>query len=501
MSLQEQVDRLYGVRDDIFDAIEEKGVTVPSGSVLADVPGLIASITGGGGGGGITGFEVKMIAQLAGIYLVDRNGYIGLNINDYFSQNGSPYPGNYAVVLNGADFSAAGLGRVTFLEFGSENIGGRVYKTVTIGGVTWMAENLDWKAPGITIGQSSSQTEACAAYYNGDEETYGENGNKYGLLYNWPAAMALTVAGWHLPTKTDWDALIETVGTSPGRKLKSTTGWAGSSNGTDEYGFSAVPAGYLPSTSSWSGASVGSDCRFWMTYSGSSYYERFSSDNQNASYSSANKALRISVRLVKDAPGDALTPYENRGIGLSASNDNSGRSSVPDSKNQSLFVVVPGVAGKVITAFDVWTDQPNAASVYKQNEIVAGTFSSFDFLGHDPTVAPQQVLAHPPSYAASWTTTQESDGSYKQHIVLDSPITMESGKQYCFIVTTRGDVDHTNCVCSSLVSAQNLMLSSTEWYEPSPQYDPPAIVFSWWEANKFCFAGTHAPSIKFYDTV
>lgn len=200
------------------------------------------------------------------------------------------------------------------------------------------------------------------------------------------------------------------------------------------------------------------------------------------------------------APGDALTPYEDRGIGLSASGDNSGRLSVPDSKNQSLFVVVPGVSGKVITAFDVWTDQPDAASVYKTNEVVATTFRTFDFLGHDPSVTPQQVLAQPPSYATSWTTTQESDGSYRQHIVLDTPITMESGRQYGFIVTTRGDVNHTNCVCSSLASAQNLMLTSTEWYEPSPQYDPPAVVFSWWEANKYCFAGAHAPSIKFYST-
>ncbi len=198
--------------------------------------------------------------------------------------------------------------------------------------------------------------------------------------------------------------------------------------------------------------------------------------------------------------GDALTLYEDRGIGLNSSNDNSGRLSVPDSKNQSLFVVVPGVAGKVIAAFDVWTDQPNAAGVYMTNEAVATTFQTFDFLGHDPSVAPQAVVTHPPTYAASsggWTTTQEQDGSYRQHIVLAQPITMVAGYQYGFIVTTRGDVNHTNCVCSSLKNAQNLMLTSTEWYNSGTD----EVTFSWWEANKFCFAGSHAPSVKFYDTV
>ena len=37
------------------------------------------------------------------------------------------------------------------------------------------------------------------------------------------------------------------------------------------------------------------------------------------------------------------------------------------------------------------------------------------------------------------------------------------------------------------------MLTSTEWYNSGTD----EVTFSWWEANKFCFAGSHAPSIKF----
>lgn len=53
MSIASKLQELDAVKDDIFDAIEAKGVTVPAGSGLADAPALIGSIPGGGGGGNI----------------------------------------------------------------------------------------------------------------------------------------------------------------------------------------------------------------------------------------------------------------------------------------------------------------------------------------------------------------------------------------------------------------------------------------------------------------
>ena len=52
MSIASKLQELDAAKDDIFDAIEAKGVTVPAGSGLADVPALIGSIPTGGGGGG-----------------------------------------------------------------------------------------------------------------------------------------------------------------------------------------------------------------------------------------------------------------------------------------------------------------------------------------------------------------------------------------------------------------------------------------------------------------
>ncbi|MBR6378837.1 MAG: hypothetical protein IKS02_02560 [Fibrobacter sp.] len=110
----------------------------------------------------------------------------------------------------------------------------KVYKIATIGNQVWMAENmnLDYK-----LGEDSYGT-FC---YDDDSD----NCSKYGRLYTWAAAM--DSAGWHIPTIVEWETLLTKVGS--GLVLKSKTGWkdvaAGKSgSGTDEYGFSALPAGF-----------------------------------------------------------------------------------------------------------------------------------------------------------------------------------------------------------------------------------------------------------------
>jgi uncharacterized protein (TIGR02145 family) len=50
--------------------------------------------------------------------------------------------------------------------------------------------------------------------------------------------------GKRLPTNQEWSALVSAVGSPAGTKLKSTSGWNNNGNGTDQYGFSALPGGY-----------------------------------------------------------------------------------------------------------------------------------------------------------------------------------------------------------------------------------------------------------------
>jgi uncharacterized protein (TIGR02145 family) len=106
-----------------------------------------------------------------------------------------------------------------------DNRDGKKYKTVTIGNRVWMAENLNYEGDGGTC-------------YDGKEE----NCAKYGRLYPWDAEPC--PAGWRLPIDADWAALAEAAG--GGKKLKASAGWKDNGNGTDDYGFAALPGGYGP---------------------------------------------------------------------------------------------------------------------------------------------------------------------------------------------------------------------------------------------------------------
>jgi len=110
---------------------------------------------------------------------------------------------------------------------------GKKYNTVRIGGKRWMAENLNY------------QTEISSWCFNNADS----NCNKYGRLYDWNSAMTACPNGWHLSTKREWDNLVDLGGGEyvAGKKLKSTSGWMdgvlSNGNGTDEFGFSALPGG------------------------------------------------------------------------------------------------------------------------------------------------------------------------------------------------------------------------------------------------------------------
>ena len=103
---------------------------------------------------------------------------------------------------------------------------GQVYRSVKIGEQVWMAENLNY-----AMDESSCY---------GD---YSENCQKYGRFYTWYAMMSACPTGWQRPLKSDFNTLIATVGGADmaGKALKSTNGWMDNGNGTDNYGFSALP--------------------------------------------------------------------------------------------------------------------------------------------------------------------------------------------------------------------------------------------------------------------
>jgi uncharacterized protein (TIGR02145 family) len=124
---------------------------------------------------------------------------------------------------------------------------GQRYRTVKIGGKTWMAQNMN------------NQTSSRALCYNGGDEYCEE----YGRLYTWAAAKVACPTGWRLPSQQDWSNLVSAAGGNvAGKALKSTSGWRSTGTGTDDFGFSALPGGAHGGGQPPSGLG---ECGYWWT--------------------------------------------------------------------------------------------------------------------------------------------------------------------------------------------------------------------------------------------
>jgi uncharacterized protein (TIGR02145 family) len=129
---------------------------------------------------------------------------------------------------------------------------------VKIESQTWASKNLDVSTyrngdviPEVQDSNAWSKlTTGAWCYYEND----ASNGTKYGKLYNWYAVndpRGLAPKGYHIPGYEDWliltDYLDEDIKHGviilSGTKMKSTSGWAESRNGTNSSGFLGLPGG------------------------------------------------------------------------------------------------------------------------------------------------------------------------------------------------------------------------------------------------------------------
>jgi len=199
---------------------------------------------------------------------------------------------------------------------------GQTYNTVKIGDQVWMAENLNY-----AYLQSTDELDSSSFCYN-DSASYCE---KYGRLYLWSAAMdsagvwstngkgcgygvecspkspvrGVCPQGWHLPSKTEWNALITIGGyaSTAGIRLKSTSGWI-SGNGKDVFSFSALPAGirrYYDYVGDY--YNEGFIVNFWSSTESDrslAYFVHLSFAYDNAKLYYDGKRFGISIRCLKD---------------------------------------------------------------------------------------------------------------------------------------------------------------------------------------------------------
>ena len=279
------------------------------------------------------------------------------DVGSHAAQTGSTYSGNGFGSANHGLETVNGSGQITSVT----DYDGNEYPVVQIGSQCWMAENLRVShspktGSNIVVTAVNNYGSKMAAWYNNDQSTYAVK--RYGLLYNWCAAMdtanpsgyvevataantsnqfsftpsgnhqGVCPVGWHVPTDAEWNAMeLEVNGSdvsgstgyrgSHAGKLSTGCDWSSSSteNAAGNYanaernssGFSAVPAGNFYS----SFANAGYRAYFWSSSQSSSYnaWNRYLDSNSAGVYrSSGSKYYGFSVRCVRDTVAPAVRP-------------------------------------------------------------------------------------------------------------------------------------------------------------------------------------------------
>jgi uncharacterized protein (TIGR02145 family) len=149
---------------------------------------------------------------------------------------------------------------------------------VKIGNQVWMAENLNYDAGSGSWCYDNSSS----------------NCSQYGRMYDWATAKTVAPAGWHLPSKEEFEILLKNLGGS----------------GTSEYtniipsgtsGFSALFGGWRSGNGDCTG--IGKSAGFWSA-TGIVFWNAWclwvTSDNQKAVMGGNLRKDPLSVRLLKD---------------------------------------------------------------------------------------------------------------------------------------------------------------------------------------------------------
>lgn len=224
--------------------------------------------------------------------------------------------------VTGEYYNALSVRCILDTNYFVDNRDGKTYRMAKIDDQVWMAQNLNYKGEGKdTIGYCYGNNPA--------------NCNKYGRLYTWATAMGSTEdkcgrgkncdiaersqgicpEGWHLPSNDEWQTLLDHADRDA-KKLKSTKGWndysGNDGNGTDDYGFTALPGGYAEQGD---GASLSDDyfkdegayAIFWSSTQvddedHTQAYRPYLKDDNKVSESNSNnyKGFGFSVRCLKD---------------------------------------------------------------------------------------------------------------------------------------------------------------------------------------------------------
>ena len=245
-----------------------------------------------------------------------KNGVDGTSCYAVENEDGSGY-----TIICGGNFATAGYEKPSWyflnpdVEYGTfvDSRDNQIYKMVKIGSQVWMAENLNYAD---SVNYPSMKKRSRCYVDNADSCA------KYGRYYSWAAAMdslntgcgygkncsptfpvqGVCPNGWHLPTKAEYETLVEAVD-GRGNMLKSmNAGWPEAS---DDYGFSVTPTSGFDVTGEPHPDYWGVDANVWSATQSSktgAYYLYFV-DYRNAAElwdGDGEKNIARSVRCLKD---------------------------------------------------------------------------------------------------------------------------------------------------------------------------------------------------------
>lgn len=194
---------------------------------------------------------------------------------------------------------------------GSEKIN---LKSVKIGNQIWMTENLNVAhfRNGDPIPEAKSDEEWIQAGKNGKPawcyyDNDPENGLKFGKIYNWFALndkRGIAPKGFKVTSHEDWCELRDFLGGSDlsGKILKSKSSWNNNGNGSDDFGFNALPAGKRNTEGVFE--SKGFFINFWTTRNASSTLAldiQLNFDNDHLYGLPSDKRYGYYVRCVKSS--------------------------------------------------------------------------------------------------------------------------------------------------------------------------------------------------------
>ena len=315
--------------------------------------------------------KLKRLTLIAIIFVLNACGNHTFNDEYYDEEIYSSSSSNNVQQRSSSSSNSSSSESSILKTYFTDTRDGKKYKSVEIGTQTWMAENLNYAGDG-NVGRC-----------------YGDSaGNcaQYGRMYI--VSEVACPSGWHLPSNDEWNVLLNFLSVNAGTKLKAASpDW----NGTDDYGFAALPGGYcgnacpdnnspftgMGTISYWWTSSVGAPVALSITrsisgsnnvgesqsYSNSRFYARciqgLSSSSSSEMISSSSEAISSSSNEQQSSSSETISSSSSEQ--QSSSSETISSSSSEQQSSSSISIVLPS-SNSLLINFTVSQD-------YKKGEL------------------------------------------------------------------------------------------------------------------------------------